>query len=427
MTTDYLVRRFRPGALPDGTADPATAAWLQAAALTFLDAEQAEPQLGRVAAAYAANGWTLTAAYRSEASAADRPVQDPVATYGTLDRPLTTVGGGQLTAHLVAGVTVRADHRRRGLLRQVIDDDLRDAAAAGIPVAALFAMQATIYGRFGFGPATHARRVEVDTSEGFGMETEPEGSTDVVSREELARIAPGVFARFHEQTPGSIGRQTFAAQKMAGIWGDDRAEPDPAVRGIVHIDPAGRVDGYAAYRFAGWEARPLTIEVRELVATSPSAHLGLWGHLAAIDNVDRVVLAQAAPDDCLPWALRDRRRYSVVGASDELWLRILDVRAALTARSYADDGVVTIDVEDGMGLAAGVHRLEVRDRVARCDEVDQPAEIGLDVSTLSSLYLGGVSVPELAGAGRVRGEPQAITRLDRMLRPDVAPRCLTHF
>jgi predicted acetyltransferase len=419
MTPDYEFRRFRPGVLPDGSADPATAAWLQAAALTFLDEEQAEPQLGRVAAAYAENGWTLTAAYR--------PADHPVATYATFDRPLTAVGGGQLSAHLIAGVTVRADHRRRGILRRIIEDDLRGAAAAGAPIAALFAMQATIYGRFGFGPATHARRVQVDTSDGFALEAEREGTTDVVTREELARVAPAVFAGFHERTPGSIGRQTFSAQKMAGIWGDDRAEPDPAVRGIIHLDPAGRIDGYAAYRFAGWDARPLTIEVRELVGLSPAAQLGLWNHLAAIDNVDRVVLAQAALDDCLPWALRDRRRYSVVAESDELWLRILDVRAALTARGYADDGVVTIQVEDPLGPAAGVHRLEVRDGVGRCDAVDQPGDIRLDVSTLSSLYLGGVSARELADAGRLHGAPEAIARLDRLFRPEAAPRCLTHF
>src|SRR3954471_23476519 len=79
-----------------------------------------------------------------------------VATAGIFTRELTVPGA----VMRVAGVTlvgVLPTHRRRGLLTQLMRRQLDDVRAAGEPVAALWASEAAIYGRFGYGfAARHA-------------------------------------------------------------------------------------------------------------------------------------------------------------------------------------------------------------------------------------------------------------------------------
>ena len=426
MTSNLEYRSFVPGLTGDEHADVATAAWLQATAFGFLDPEQTQAQLDRVAATYAENTWTLWGVYETPASAASWPAAGPVATYATFDRDLNVGGGRNLLAHLVAGVSVRTTHRRRGIMRHLIENDLRTAAAAEIPIAALYAAEATIYGRFGFGPATDTRRVRVDTGPGFLIDHDPTGIVRVVDRDGLAELAPDVFDRYHDQTLGSIRRQSRSGRSMAGVWGDP-AEPDLALRGAVHLTDDGVVDGYLTYRHLGWQTEPATVSIVEFICLTDDAYLELWQFLGAIDTATCVEWDPAPVSDPLPWALRDRRRYSVVGGEDGVWLRILDVPHALTTRSYQGSGEVTFTLTDELGITDGGYRLAVREGHAEVDRVDGSTEVALDVAGLSSLYLGGPSAHTLADAGRLRGPQDAVARLDRLLRQDVEPVCSTHF
>ncbi|NKX49012.1 GNAT family N-acetyltransferase, partial [Arthrobacter deserti] len=432
-----VLRTERFGALrEDGLADQRLEGWFDALKFGFHDAKADPADVARYAESYALDGRVLTAVYDD----AERPgVWDPavpVATYATMQNTLNVGGGVLLPAHLVAAVTVRPTHRRRGILRQLMTEDLNHAADDGLALAALTASEATIYGRFGFGPAAFTRSVQVDVGGRFGLQLPAAedlgldgGTVEVADPDSLAVLAPEVFARFHAGTPGSVGRQASYAQVASGRWRPGRPEPDNALRAAVYYGRAGSAEGYVCYKFAGWDSSPRTVKVVDLVAAGPAAYLGLWKYLGSIDLVERADFHAAPVEDPLPWALTDARGYQVKGEEDVLWLRVPAPEAALQARSYAADGSVSFDIDDPLGLAGGRWRLTSSGGEAAVEPLGPgaAADVRLAVEALGSLYLGGVGAHTLAAAGRIAGEPEAIRQLDRLMALPERPYCITHF
>jgi predicted acetyltransferase len=426
----YQFRSFRAGTTESG-ADDETSAWLEATALSFHSPAPSAEHMARVAASFHSERRVLSGAYVSESLPGAWDANRPVATYAAFDKPLNVGNGNFLDAHLIADLTVRATHRRRGLMRALMSADLRRAAENGLAIAALRAMEATIYARSGFGPAILARHVEVDTGDRFALLHDPEGCVEVTAPSALLDVAPHVFDRFHAQTLGSIQRQRFYPSKIAGIWAEDRPLPDPDVRAALHYDTAGDIDGYVTYKFSARDSQPGTIEVVDMVATSTNAYLGLWGYLGSIDLVTLVRYRQAPATDALPWAMHDRRGFRVVDEEDAVWLRVLDPVAALESRSYDIDGEVRVALSDPLDLASGVYSLLVRDgkaAAARAGSSSRPADISMDISTFGSLFLGGVRARVLAHAGRISARSTAaLDELDALMAHREAPYCITQF
>ncbi|WP_308813070.1 sterol carrier protein domain-containing protein [Arthrobacter sp. PAMC25284] len=184
-----------------------------------------------------------------------------------------------------------------------------------------------------------------------------------------------------------------------------------------------------SYKFRGWSSTPYTMEVIDLVAATRAAYLELWQYLGAIDLVERVTWAEAPVDDPLPWALEDPRCVDASEARDMLWLRVLDVRKALEARHYPADGRLVLNVADPLGLADGTFALDVSGGAAVVtDTGGAGADLELDVSALSSIYLGGVHPVTLASSGRIEEQtPGAAFAAARMFAVERPPHCLTHF
>lgn len=428
MTAEYEFRTFSP-AEDDGHADAATAGWMQATALGFHEGEAAQAQLDKVAKAYLESGRVFSGAYVRDVAADSLPANYPVATYAAFDQSLN-VGGAMLTAHLISGVTVRANHRRRGLMRRLLETDLRTAADAGIPIAALYAAEATIYGRFGFAPAMATARVEVDTGNGFALNHTPTGTVEAGDRAALAVVSPRIFARYHAQTLGTLDREPFTPQQIAGFWGDYRPEPDPAVRALFHYDASGELDGYVAYKALDWNeaTRSRALAITDFVPLTRDAYFELWQQLAAIDGATSIRRETAPLVDPLQWAMRDSRGYRVTGGEDALWLRILDVAPALQARSYLVDGEVSLTIDDPLGFTGGDYRLTVRGGAAAVERgTTGTAALTLGIAELSALYLGGVRARTLAAAGRITGPAESIATLDAVMSTATEPYCNTYF
>jgi predicted acetyltransferase len=427
---EYRFSSFRAGTVR-GEANAETAGWMEAATLGFHEAAPAPAHMARTAEMFDADERVLTGAYAASYPARAWEPTHPVATYGTLVKPLNVGGGGSLDAHLIASVTVRPNHRRRGLMRELITQDLRRARESGRAVAALSSMEATIYGRFGFGAATFSRQVEVDTSDRFHLNAQPLGSVEITDPSTLLDVAPTLFDQFHSQTLGSVQRPASYPSKISGAWAEDEPEPDRKTRAALHYDPAGVIDGYVAYKVLGWDVEPLTIKVVDIVWTCQNAYLGLWDYLASIDLVTRVTLGHASMNDALPWAMADRRGFKIVGEADGLWLRILDPVAALEARSYEADGEVRIAVSDPLAIADGVYVLSAREgraTVTRDRATGSSFDVSMDMSAFGSLYLGGVRAGVLARAGQVVSTSSAaIDTLDSLLAHKEIPHCITHF
>lgn len=405
-----------------------TRGWLQADAQGFHAKRYTDESLSRVSEGLVTDGQALTGAYAKHRRDASLPAEYPVATFASFEKTINVGGGAMLPAHLISSVTVRPTHRRRGLLRRMMTDDLATASANGYAIAALTASEASIYRRFGFGPAVWHRSITVSTDAGFRLLTAPSGTCDWIDARELEAIGPQIFARFHARQTGSVDRHVGIWHHITGKFDSDGQE-DRSIRAAVHFDGDGEIDGYVSYRFTGWESEKRAVKVVDFVAADDNAAVGLWHYLASIDLVDTVTWNMGRIDDPLAWALDDPRRITVGSVDDWLWMRILDVPRALEARPYSSDGDVVLRVTDELGYASGVFRLTVSDAAARVvrDDAARP-DLELDAWVLGSLYLGGADPLVLAAAGQLREHTEgAVAALRTLLAPDQPVYGITPF
>ncbi|ALE07759.1 hypothetical protein AL755_11255 [Arthrobacter sp. ERGS1:01] len=422
--------RTFPVRLVDGEVSGEVVQWSEAVAAGFygdaVGAEEAKKyaefeQLdGRMAmGAYLSNGETPAGAWGAGY---------PVATYAYHRKDLNVGGGQLLPVHQITAVTVRPSHRRRGLLRAMITADLARAKADGLPMAALTASEAVIYGRFGFGVATHNCVVEVSTRGGLAFhnpEAASRGVVEVADALVVKDLHNALFARVHAATYGSIGRHEMYRLSASGQGNYGQMTPVKNVRAALHYGDDGEVDGYVTYK----PGEP-AIQIVDFLAATNDAYLALWNFLGSLDLIASVTWKMAPEVDLLEWAMVAKRDYKRTETEDHLWLRILDTEAALSGRHYAADGVVTIAVTDPLGHAAGTFRVEAAGgaatvtRSADGDAVD----LTLGVSELSSTYLGGVSARTLAAAGRLtENAPGGIERFDAVFASPVSAHSLTNF
>lgn len=425
----YELRSFPVTAI-DGKVSDDLMAWTQAVSMGFYgNATSPEDALKYVQhevvdhrmamGAYLADGQTPAGAWGPEY---------PVATYAYHRKDLNVGGGTLLPVHQITAVTVRASHRRRGILRAMITADLARAKAEGLPIAALTASEATIYGRFGFGVATHACEIELDTRNGITFHNPAAAATGVVEVADATVVRDlhnKLFARVHAASYGSIGRHDLYRLVASGQGNYGSMTPAPNVRAALHYDESGDVDGYVTYK----PAEP-AVEVVDLLAATDSAYLALWNYLGSLDLIQSVKWKMAPVADPLEWAVTSKRGYKRTDSEDHLWLRILDVPAALSAREYLADGSVVFSVEDPLGHADGVFRLTVEGGTPSVEPAIDAveAELAMGISELSSLYLGGVSARTLHASGRVRQlSPGAVGRFDRLFAPPSVPHSMTNF
>lgn len=404
--TEYRFETFAPQ-IVDGAPDARTADYMQAVRAGFHDKRVDGEKLLRRTERAIADGRVFTAAYPTRVPKGALSADIPVATFAHFEKQMNVGGARLLPAHLITWVTVRPTHRRRGLLRSLMTANLQHAADAGYAFAALTATEGGIYRRFGFGTATWYSSYEVDTSPGFALAVEPDRRVEMCDPDELADLAPELYEEFQKISPGAAGRQQVYYDVATGDLNVDTDEPDLAVRAALHYDEHGRPDGFVSYKFAGWDVKPGTIELLDFVAVSDAAYSSLWAFLAAIDLVERVKFGYGAQQSPLPWLLTDPRRAKLVATKDGVWLRILDVLKSLRARPWMVAGELTLSVEDPLGYAAGVFRIDADGRAAQIERIaeepsDTKADLALSVSELGSIYLGGADPVVLVRAGRIR-------------------------
>ena len=339
----------------------------------------------------------------------------PVATTAWFDKTLN-VGRELLPLRMISDVTTSPAHRRRGLVRRMMEDCLDDAVAAGLPLAALTVSEATIYGRWGFGAATFGQEVELDIGPRFGLRdfTDP-GRVELVDPATAWPVVCERLERFHRRSRGSVAMPQFYEPYFTGAWNFHEAGPDKKLRGAVHLDAAEQVDGVVLWRQDGRDAAgKRKAKVMLHLADDPTARLALWQFLGGLDLVSLVTYGDFPPADPLPWALHDLNALKLATRYEFLWVRVLDVARTFAARPWTGDGDVVLDVSDAQGHVAGRYRVVTRGGTAEVVATDDEADLALGVEALGSLSLGGVDVTTLHAAGRVRGEEQAVARFAAM-------------
>ncbi|WP_125612301.1 GNAT family N-acetyltransferase [Specibacter cremeus] len=430
----YELRSF-PSRLEDGEVPGRLLQWIQAAVFGFYGEAPDPEDMRKFVESEQVDGRVVVGAYLvgTETPAGAWDASIPVATYAYHRKDLNVGAPARLPVHMITAVTVRASHRRRGILRAMITSDLAQAKAAGLPMAALTASEAVIYGRFGFGTATHHCSVEVAAKGGLVFQNAAAAHSGVVEVAEPAVVADlhdDVFARVHAGTYGSIGRQDLYRSIVSGQGGYEHPKKDPAVRAALHYDAAGGVDGYVTYKVDERDPAGPTAKVVDVLAVDSSAYLALWNYLGSLDLIERVTWTEAPENDPLEWAIVNKRDYRRTETEDHLWLRILDVPRSLSARRYWADGELTLHVTDPLGHVSGTYRISVAAGAATVLVVDEDddADLALGVAELSSLYFGNVLAHTLAAAGRVREQRAgALAEFDLLFGSPVRAHSLTDF
>jgi predicted acetyltransferase len=345
--------------------------------------------------------------------------------------PDGATGTRDLAVDGLTGVTVNATHRRRGLLTRMLSESLDEAKERGDAISILIAAEWPIYGRFGYGPATRSADYSFFPRR-RGATLAPSGTGHVrqVDPADIGDIAPDVFERSRHERAGQIDRDGDWWRRRLGLDGYQPPKLGKRPTFYVHDGPNGP-DGllwWSPTKDFELDGELGEISVGDLVAASDDAYRNLWAYLSGLDVVDKISLHHRPVDEPVRWLLADGRALRENYAGDHLWLRLLDVPAALSARGYArDDRVVLEIVDDDTGRYAQ-GRFVLDSGSGDCRPSTESADIELSQRALASIYLGGFSLREQRLAGSVReNTPGAISRLDTMFATTLPPWNATGF
>jgi predicted acetyltransferase len=348
-----------------------------------------------------------------------------------------TVPGGAVPAAGVTMIAVLPTHRRRGILTGLMEHLTTDAQRRAEPVAILFASESVIYGRFGYGLASMHQRLTI--RHGEGVLAVGAAARAVPSAPRLRIIDPArvraelakVFDTARPLRPGLLARDERWWDYV--LWDSPAIRPPglSELRCLLAEDDQGP-RGYALYRarmdYGEDGIAAGLLRVRELFANDPAATAAVWTDLLGRDLVGEVVAPMRPVDDPLLAMLADPRRARPEPA-DGLWVRLVDLPAALARRQYSGDADIVLEVIDPTIVANnGRWRLRAAARAAagtaQCERTGRPAELRLTVQALGAAYLGGASLGQLAGAGQIDEiTPGSLAVLAAAMSWDVAPHC----
>ncbi|MEP7360413.1 MAG: GNAT family N-acetyltransferase [Chloroflexota bacterium] len=343
---------------------------------------------------------------------------------------MTVPGGARVRLAGVTGVGVIPTHRRRGILRSLMARQLADVRANGEPLAALVASEGSIYQRFGYGLGLLLGAFDIERERAaFRTDVPSTGSIRLVDKEEARRLMPLVYDEVCGATPGFIERDPpWWDERVADIESQRRGA-GPQYRAMYERD--GELRGYVRYRIKSeWThiGSASTLFVNELVGVDAEAQRELWRFIFSVDLIARIQYRWGPPRQPLMLMLADPRRLQL-RVSDAIWLRVVDVPAALAARTYAADGSLVLDVSDEfLPVAAGRWRMTVKGGKATLEPTTDSADLVLDTTDLAAAYLGTFSFEDLARAARTQEmTPGARARADAMFRVDGPAWCSTPF
>ncbi|MFJ4836427.1 GNAT family N-acetyltransferase [Streptomyces sp. NPDC088747] len=348
-----------------------------------------------------------------------------VGTAGAFSFRVTVPGGASVPAAGITMVSVAATHRRRGVLRSMMRRQLDDIRSWGEPLAVLTASEPEIYGRFGYGIGTYALNAEIDTSR--VRLSVPPGTDDVLLRyappAEVLDACEAVYARLVPGRPGMLARQPGWERERLLDPESDRGGASPMQCVVAERD--GEVVGYSRFRVKPeWdEGGPKgNVVVEDLEGLDPAARAALWRFLFDIDLTATLRTRGRPVDESWQHMVSDIRRCGL-RLRDALHVRLVDVGAALEARTYQAPVDLVFEVEDAFcPWNEGRWRLSGDPKGASCVRTDDPADLALSVKELGSAYLGGISLASLGAAGLVRELRQgALTEASVGFTSPVAP------
>jgi len=351
-----------------------------------------------------------------------------IGTAGAHTFELTLPGRTTMPVAGVTGVGVLPTHRRQGVLTALVRHQFADLRSSGVAMAVLLASEATIYGRFGYGPATFTSELRISRPRSGPAyerahrngESGPTAAIEVLRREDCSETLEEVYDQYRRRQPGAVSRPH--------PWWSLQVGPPPVSAQpryiALHRDPHGTPDGYASYLVD--TAAVLTVD--EIVTVEDDVFAELAGFLIDHDLVDHVVVRNMPPDHPFRWQLADLRTAAEGSHCDGLWVRILDVPAALGSRGWFVDGQIVLDIDDPFLGERGRYLLTAADGTVECRRTEREPDLSMDVRDLGSVLLGGIAPSVLIRSGRIKvREGFGVVRADCFFLTDRPPHCVHAF
>ena len=357
-----------------------------------------------------------------------------VGIYSSYDMAVTAPGPlDALTRVPMAGLTwvsVHPDHRRRGVLREMITHHFARLHDEGSALSGLHAAEVGIYGRFGYGISSLELDLELERGAVLTAPSLEDAAGRVTTRfiaadsDVAAQVIHDLHLRCAKSTLGAVTRPERMARPLFVDLPLARQGREPWQVLLAHVD--GQPAGYAVFsREAKWKdfRAKGTVSVRELAAEDPATLLALARRLVDFDLTASITISGRGADDPLVWWAGGPRALGVK-SSDSLWLRLIDVEAALTARGYSSACDIVLDVVDPIcPWNQRTWRLSVgEDGVATCQPTTDDADVRLPVQALGAAYLGSRSLATQAHQGLLTEvTPGSVRLLSRAMSCDREP------
>ncbi|MCH8102702.1 MAG: GNAT family N-acetyltransferase [Chloroflexi bacterium] len=339
--------------------------------------------------------------------------------------PMTVPGGAAVPTAGIAYVGVKPTHRRRGILRAMMDRQLGESRERGDVLAALWPSETPIYGRFGFGMAVPMEHWSIPRSHAeFREAVDFPGRLTIMNPADALPHLQHAYEAARLVWPGMLSRGTDWWGFLLADPEHERHDATPKIHTVYRDGDA--CEGYVTYRINPKDGPSLEIE--ELVWATAAAHRALWNYCLSVDLMETIRYWNLPPDDPLPWMLHDSRRLRRE-PTDGVWIKLMDVRAALAARTYSAEGRIVIRVHDEVsGWNDESYELEAGSDGASCAATNKTPDIELSAADLAAAYLGGVSFTNLLAARRVDETTSgALERADRMFIGERMPWCPEEF
>lgn len=330
---------------------------------------------------------------------------------------LTLPGGSTLPMAGLTLASVVPTHRRRGILSQLMARFDHDVADREESLIGLFASEAAIYGRYGFGPATRFSSVTVERGR-TGLNVDLPGTIRWSRAIDAADEIADIFDRTRTKRPGEIRRPRHMLDAL--LRRSTKGDKHPFV--AIHDGPDG-ADGYAIHRIESrWIDHTAQNEVKVIELTGDGlVRAGLWKFLLELDLVRTVTDGNARLDEPIQDLLGDPRQLRVSGIYDQLQLRVVDPIAALKARTYGNDGGLRLAVD------GSTYEMNVDGGKADVTRTDQNPDLTLTPAALAMAYLGDRPLRSMKQSGLARFEEPTGEAADGMFSVSPAPQCLTLF
>ena len=348
----------------------------------------------------------------------------------TMTIPTRNGATADIAVDALTGVTVAATHRRRGFLTKMLSESLQAAKDRGDAMSVLLAAEWMIYGRFGYAPAMqHSNYTYYPRRYAAAIPPAMTGAVRQVEPAELLAHAPAIFERHRHERGGQINRTQSWWELTVGL---DSAPIGGTRNWYLHEGPDGP-DGLLTWKVSRdfeLDGRLGAIEVDHLIAASDVAYRNLWSYLGGIDVIEEVTMWNRPTDEPARFMTGNGRALTQTYCGDSIWMCLLDVPAALSARGYATEGRLVLDLADDSigGYARGRYVLDASADGVTCSATTDSPDLTLPAYVLAACYFGAHTVRTFAAAGGIdEHTPGALQLLDTMLSTSLQPWCQTPF